>query len=140
MESLIKDERYRENLRKYLRSVLSDKNVVGVVLFGSLARGHQKAFPESDIDLLVIAKSLPADIFKRRMMILDHTKDVFVGVDDIWLTPEELIGGVKGGWGVVLDALADGVILYDAEGVVKNAKALVFRHKRLGSVWMITHE
>ena len=44
-----------------------DENLVSVVLFGSVARGE--AGPDSDIDLLVVCRSLPRGAFRRREVL-----------------------------------------------------------------------
>lgn len=55
-------ERYADLLRAALRD-----NLVSVVLFGSVARGEAR--PESDIDLLVIAETLPEGRFARLRLL-----------------------------------------------------------------------
>lgn len=49
------------------------------------------------------------------------------------MKPKELLNGVDGGWGLLLDALADGKILYDPHGLLKRAKEKVLKkHQRKG--------
>ena len=63
-----------------------------------LAKGLEKPYPESDIDILVIAEGIPKDLFERRIMV-SKLKENYPLIEDIWITPEELIDGIKGGWG-----------------------------------------
>lgn len=133
----LRNAAYREVLERYVRLVLNDGRVVGLILFGSLARGLERPFPESDIDVIVVARGLPKDLFERRCMATRIKKGETL-VEDIWITPEELIEGVRGGWGVLLDALEDGVVIYDKLGVVSEAKSLLKTlFKRLGRVWVL---
>jgi predicted nucleotidyltransferase len=131
----VRDGRYLEDLREYLDEVLKVEGVVLVVVFGSLSRGLAKPYPESDIDILVVARDLPGELAKRR----SHTRGVRrrpLAVEDLWLTPEELLEGIRGGWGVILDAIADGIPLHDPENLYKAAsEAIASRYRRIGKVW-----
>jgi hypothetical protein len=62
----VRDGRYLEDLREYLDGALKVEGVVLVVVFGSLSRGLAKPYPESDIDILVVARDLPGELAKRR--------------------------------------------------------------------------
>lgn len=133
----VRNKAYKEVLERYVRLLLKDEKVVGLVLFGSLARGLEKPFPESDIDVIVVARDLPEDLFERRRMATRVKKGETL-VEDIWITPEELIEGVEGGWGVLLDALEDGIVLYDKLGVISEAKRLLKTlFRRIGRVWVL---
>lgn len=128
---------YEDILKKYVKLILKDAKVVGLILHGSLARGLEKPYPESDIDLIVVAEGIPKDIFERKLMA-SKIKQGEALIEDLWVTPEELIEGVKGGWGVILDALADGVVMYDRIGVIAEAKKIVkSSFKRVGRVWVL---
>jgi predicted nucleotidyltransferase len=137
LESIIKDERYLNDLRRYLSNVLEDGNVVGVLLFGSISKGMAKPYPESDIDLLIVARELPSNIVERRFMALKFKREP-MAVEDIWLTPRELLDGIEGGWGLILDAISDGIIIYDPEGMLRNAKEIVNKkYRRMGRIWLL---
>lgn len=128
---------YEEALRKYLALVLRDGKVTGLILFGSLAKGLEKPYPESDIDILVVAENIPKDLFERRMMAL-KIKEGCPLIEDIWITPEELIDAVRGGWGLILDALEDGIVIYDRNGIIAEAKNILKSNfKRLGRIWIL---
>ncbi|RLI23711.1 hypothetical protein DRO57_08395 [Candidatus Bathyarchaeota archaeon] len=92
----LRNQAYREVLERYVKRVLKDERVVGLILYGSLARGLEKPFPESDIDLIVVARELPEDLFERRLMAT-RIKEGESLVEDLWISPEELIDGVRGG-------------------------------------------
>ena len=109
-----------------------------MILYGSLARGLEKPFPESDIDLIVVARELPEDLFERRLMATRIKKGESL-VEDLWMTPEELIDGVRGGWGVLLDALDDGIVIYDKLGVISEAKRILRTlFRRIGRIWVLS--
>ena len=133
----LRRKEYREHLYKLVHRVLEREDIVGILLFGSVAKGLEKPFPESDIDVLVVARNLPENIYRRRMENLKY-KEGAESVEDIWLTPKELLEGIEGGWGVILDAVADGIIIYDKEGLLKKAKTLVLKKfKRIGKIWVL---
>ncbi len=96
------------------------ENVKAVILFGSIAEDKAKPFPESDIDLLVIAENLPENPVERRMKLLP-LKDEDILIEDIWLTPRELEESIEGGLGVILDALTFGKPLHDPHNIIKTA-------------------
>ncbi|MEM3547107.1 MAG: nucleotidyltransferase domain-containing protein [Candidatus Bathyarchaeia archaeon] len=128
---------YEEALKKYLTLVLRDGRAAGLILYGSLAKGLEKPYPESDIDVLVVAESIPKDLFERRMMALKIKEDCLL-IEDIWITPEELIDAVRGGWGLILDALEDGIVIYDRNGTIAEAKNILkSNYKRLGRIWIL---
>lgn len=133
----LRNRAYREILERCVKHLLKDERVVGLILYGSLARGLEKPFPESDIDLIVVARNLPEDLFERRRMATKIKRGESL-VEDLWMTPEELIDGVRGGWGVVLDALEDGIVIYDRLGVISEAKRLLRSlFKRIGRIWVL---
>lgn len=137
LESMIRDKRYLQDLNRYLSSVLEDKNVVGVLLFGSLSRGTAMPYPQSDVNLLIVAKGLPPNIAERRFIALKYKSEP-MAIEDIWLTPEELLEGIEGGWGLLLDALTDGIILHDPEKLLQTSKEIVARkYKRIGRIWSL---
>lgn len=133
----IRSSKYKEHLNKFIKRILKRSDVIGILVFGSIAKGKEKPFPESDIDILVIAKKLPKNIYERRMRNLKY-KIGAESIEDIWLTPKELINGVKGGWGILLDALTDGIIIYDKEEILNTARKLVKeKFRRIGRIWIL---
>lgn len=54
-----RDKRYEYCFRRYVERVLGRRDILGILVFGSIARGEEKPFPESDIDVLVVAENLP---------------------------------------------------------------------------------
>jgi len=128
-------EPYRTYLKKYAEKLISLENVKAILLFGSLAEGKPKPFPESDIDLLVIAENLPENPSERRLKYLP-LKNGYTIYEDIWLTPRELEEVIKGGWGVILDALTFGIKIYDPYKILEKASRKIPRyHTRIGKIW-----
>ena len=68
------------------------KDLVSIILFGSYARGTAKE--TSDVELLVIAKNLPRNMFKRLSLLDDFVihaiKKYHIRVFPIFYEPEEL--------------------------------------------------
>ncbi|MHA1360484.1 MAG: hypothetical protein ACTSRC_20360 [Candidatus Helarchaeota archaeon] len=89
--------------------------VLGVLLFGSLAKNKEKPFEEalSDVDLIVLAKSLPK--VKERLLFL-RTSSINPRLRVILQSPQEIKGMMtSSGW--LMDALSSGKILYDPQMV-----------------------
>lgn len=96
----------------------ADPRVIGVVLFGSFARGD--AVPGSDADLLIV---LAAD--ERRFLdrIADFLPDTFpIGVDVIPWTLAELQDRVAEGDRFAMAILREGRVLLDREGAVARLR------------------
>ena len=105
-----------EKVVEYLKKKLSD-DLIGLVLFGSAARGEMRE--SSDVDILLIAKNLPE---KRYYRIQFLRKDLpFTGLGHpvcfIAYTPEEFLSGFPSFY---LDLGVDGIILYDTDGFLEE--------------------
>lgn len=120
-----------ESMSQHYRSLLGDR-LVGLVLYGSRARGDAR--PDSDIDLFLLAEGLPADLFERARALqgprLDLTRDPPVSVRA--MTPEEFARDIAP---IDLDIAVDGQILFDPTGVVALRLALVRR--RIGEAGLV---
>jgi predicted nucleotidyltransferase len=106
-------------------------DVRGILLFGSVARNDAKK--QSDVDILVIASGLP-DIKERYGFITVKKPS---RIEDIWMTPDELIEMVDAKTGFVVDALLEGKILLD-DGTVDSLKRL--KAKKLKHGWFIPRD
>jgi predicted nucleotidyltransferase len=124
------------------------KNLVSVVLFGSVARGE--ASVNSDIDLLIVAETLPTGRFARLALLdeverqvqplLDGLEEegISARVSTVLKTRKEAERIVP----LYLDLVEDGVILRDAEGFFRAVLArlrasldqLGARRERLGKI------
>ncbi len=93
--------------------------VQGLLCFGSAARGEARE--TSDIDLIAVIAGLPP-LKERVLERLDHARDFPTRVDCIWMTPEELEGHVRAKAGYVLDAMDEGVILFDPGGLMARTR------------------
>ena len=82
-------------------------NVRSIVPFGSVARNDAKK--QSDVDILVIASGLP-DIMERCDFVTVKKPS---GIEDIRMTPDELVEMVDAKTGLVMDAPLEGRILLD---------------------------
>jgi hypothetical protein len=121
---------YRELADEYTRAVreLFADRLVSICFFGSVVRGE--ATPESDIDVLVVAKGVPNDVGLR----LQETSDIYLElkrseayrklrslgrnalVSAIVLTPEE----AKTHPPIMLDMTEDAFMAYDKDGFLER--------------------
>ncbi len=139
-ETSLKDlnKEYAILIKEYLEKIRN--KATGVILFGSLARGEELPFPKSDIDLIVVAKELPKDLFERAEAVR-NIENFSPLIQSIWMTEGEFIEQFKARAGYLLDAIHDGRIIYDSGFLRKTIPRA--RHelraqgiKRVGSAWI----
>jgi len=114
-----------EKLLDLLLSKLGDK-LVSVIVYGSVARGSARK--DSDIDLLIIAESLPKSRMMRQKLFLSIEGNLEPLMNDLWdkgfyldfspiiLSPEEA-SKIRP---IYLDMVEDSIILYDKNGFFKS--------------------
>lgn len=103
--------------------VVIGANVRAIVLFGSVARGTPNY--ESDIDLLIIADSLPHGHRARRMLAdtVDTrwraSAEAKPELTLVLRTPDE----IRSGFAFLLDIAHEGIVVFDTEGIAKGLLA-----------------
>ena len=143
---------YEDLLKKVVDGVRRcfGKNLVSVVLYGSLARGEVKK--DSDIDLLIISEDLPRERLKRQDIFIKMEGDVdeeikriyekwgcYPYISPILKTREE----AKILSPLYLDMVTDARILYDKadffKGILEKTRielnSLHAKRKRVGKKW-----
>jgi len=128
----LNNEYFSTKLENYLTQLFqSDKEIVGIVLFGSLARGDAIYSEEkrSDIDLIIIFKDneLPEHHRKRSELKLKLMEFSPSGVDSLWMTESEFKNLVQIKTDIILYALDECKILYDPFGLIKKQKESLFK-------------
>ncbi|MEE9376895.1 MAG: nucleotidyltransferase domain-containing protein [Candidatus Lokiarchaeia archaeon] len=128
----ITNEYYSKKIGKYLNQLFQiNKKVIGLILFGSLARGDATYSEErkSDIDLIIIFRDneLPVHHKKRSEIKFKLMELAPSGVDSLWMTEGEFINLVKIKTDIILYALDEGRILYDPVGLIKKQKYNLFK-------------
>ena len=129
---------FEEMINDYVERI-KGLDVRGILLFGSVARNDAKE--QSDVDILVVASGLP-DIKERYGFITIKKPS---RIEDIWMTPDELIEMVDAKTGFVVDALLEGKILLD-DGTVEDARARLkdslkrLNAKKLKHGWFIPRD
>ncbi|MGQ4915115.1 MAG: nucleotidyltransferase domain-containing protein [Candidatus Asgardarchaeia archaeon] len=115
---------FKEKLIKFIDIIFDYVEVEGLLLFGSVARG--KGFPlRSDIDIILISSKLPSFGLERTLLRRKVSKVRPRDVQAIWVTPKELEIMYKRRLGFILDALYEGIILFDKNGFLKKMKELL---------------
>jgi predicted nucleotidyltransferase len=117
-------EPYRFLLERLLELILArlGDDLVSVVVYGSVARGSPKK--DSDIDILIVADSLPESRMKRQELFLEIESPIEPILNDLWdrgfhtdfspiiLSVNEALRIRP----IYLDMVEDAVILYDKDG------------------------
>ncbi|MGQ4891296.1 MAG: nucleotidyltransferase domain-containing protein [Candidatus Njordarchaeia archaeon] len=116
----------------YIRKLSKFVSVTNVLLFGSVARG-EAIINKSDIDLIVIARE-----FSNRKKIFELKRNIRGklpgGIDSIWMGQEEFEGALVGLSGAILDALYEGIILYDEDGFLKKMRERLLKAIEEGEI------
>ena len=128
----LNSEYFSTKLEKFLTQLFQiDKEIAGIVLFGSLARGDAIYSEEkrSDIDLIVIFKDneLPEHHRKRSELKLKIMEFSPSGVDSLWMTESEFKNLVQIKTDIILYALDECKILHDPVGLIKKQKENLFK-------------
>lgn len=129
--SFIENSYFLKKLENYLDQLFrSTKNVEGILLFGSLARGNAVVSDEkfSDIDLLVIFsdKELPVNHNERTNIQIKLMGLTGTGFDSIWMTESEFKNAVKIKSDMILSGLNEGIVLFDPNGLINGKKNELF--------------
>ena len=106
--------------------------VRGIVVYGSVARGD--ATIDSDIDLLLIHGDGPGEADARTTLVTDGFEMLDIEADgataetstrvvsEEWFTLTEFRDALDAGSQFLRNVLDEGIVLYDPEGVVRDAK------------------
>lgn len=120
-----------ESISEFVRRLPSGIGKIhSVVLFGSRARGDNA--PYSDVDVLVVADSLPDSEFERRRLAVDAAKPIFlekyIGISAVMMTKDEVLDGLESFNPMILEMAKDGVIISDDhDGFFSEVKQKVSR-------------
>jgi len=128
----IKNDYFLKTLEEYLTKLFqTNKKIVGILLFGSLARNEATNSQDkvSDIDLLVVFEEgeLPSHPIKRPSLEILLLKLAASGIDSIWMTVVEFKAKVGVKMDVLLSALYEGIILYDPFSLIITEKEKLFK-------------
>lgn len=95
-------------LKSWAESFSHNKDVVGIILFGSLAK--KEATPASDADIVILLRDSKERFDDRIPHFLP--KKIGINVDVFPYTIEEFHSLLKEKWGVAKEALENGILLY----------------------------
>jgi len=112
------NEKIIKKLKKWVKKFSSDKNVLAVVLFGSLSRNE--ATPASDADILILLRDSKERFDNRIPEFLPNR--IGFCVDVFPYTIEEFKNSLKENWGIGKAILNEGIVLYS----FKNKKIKKF--------------
>jgi predicted nucleotidyltransferase/uncharacterized protein (UPF0332 family) len=91
-------------------------NLLSAVLFGSVATG--KSTPESDLDLLLVFNGVPPQTEEIRSQLDSVSKFYQVLIQEHSFTRHEFLEAYGLGDDLIINALAEGVVLYDDEFLI----------------------
>jgi len=124
------EDGYRSDIETYCARIWEryGDRFLGILLFGSLARGEARPYEtlESDIDLIVVIEGLPA-LSKRLLEKIEAERGIHTLVRAIWMTGDDLEGHIRAKAGYILDAFDEGIILYEREGLLTKTRARLAR-------------
>jgi hypothetical protein len=115
---------YLDEVVQHFRALLQER-LVGLVLYGSRARGDARA--DSDVDLFLLAEGLPEDLWERGRLLRFRSaqpRQPDLGIRA--LTPREYARDLSP---LDLDIAIDGRVLWDRDGFTASRLALI--RKRL---------
>ena len=95
-------------LKVWAKKLSRDKNVLAVVLFGSLV--NNEATPASDADILILLKE-SKERFDNRIPHFIPEK-IGLSVDVFPYTLAEFYSSLKENWGIAREVLNQGILLY----------------------------
>lgn len=112
---------FRKIIIEFLQGLSEHVRISNVLLYGSVARG-EAILGKSDIDMIIIAEEFNVakeEIFKLKRKIRGKLPGL---VESIWMSKKEFTEAFEGLSGFILDALYEGIILYDEDGFLKNMR------------------
>ncbi len=124
--SWLNEQSYFLHLTRVVEKLISrlEDNLQGILIFGSLAKGRVAYNTEhqSDIDLLIVAQTLPPNILARAKQDWEILGIEGLGIHAIWHTVAELESLVNAHRAFTFEILRDGKIVYDPTGILKRLK------------------
>jgi predicted nucleotidyltransferase len=130
--SFIKIDYFVSSLTEYLESLFkSEKEIVGIILFGSLATENAEFSSDkiSDIDLLIVFadNQLPIDHRERTNLKLSLMGLTLSGIDSIWMSKSEFKKSIENKRDIILSILDEGIILFDQNNYLRDSKTKLFK-------------
>ena len=128
---------YQKEIEEYTKAVRRALNPKLILLHGSLARGTFGV--GSDVDVLIVAENLPKNPNDRLKLLyeLDRTR---APIDAKAYTPGEVRRMLAKGHPLIMDALADGEVLYADEDYLRELmgtfRAVRKRFRRFERGWI----
>ena len=125
--SFIKEDYFLDILEENLNQLFNiNKNIKGILLFGSLAR-EEAIYSEKkiiDIDIIVIFANneLPTNHNERTNLKIKLMELKDLGFDSIWMTEDEFKHIVDIKADIILSSLSEGKTLFDPENIIKTQK------------------
>jgi len=113
---------FKTMILKFLKKLSRYVKISNVLLYGSVARGGA-IFGKSDIDIIIISPDF--DVTREELFLLKRSiRGKLPGlIESLWLSKSEFISIFRGLSGFILDALYEGIILYDEDGFLRKMRA-----------------
>jgi predicted nucleotidyltransferase len=101
---------YHRDIERYARTILRKLKPRSIILYGSMAKGTYGV--GSDIDLLIISENFPHN-FLDRLKLLNEINPTTAPIEALGYTTEEFEKMLRKKNPIALDALEEGIIIYD---------------------------
>ncbi len=143
LQKKLRDLPRYSSLENYVKTLMKEKGdrVESIVLFGSMAKGNYTKFSDYDLLIIVSRESLS---FKDRLYEYSLYSDGWV--EPFTYTKEEVEKMFREFNPLILDALKDGIIIYDKTGFWKDLKKKFNKLLSSGTItpkkngWIIKHK
>lgn len=116
----LNNEEAISRLKSWAESLSRNKNVLGVILFGSLVK--REATPASDADIVILLRESKEKFDDRIPRFIPEK--IGLSVDVFPYTIEEFQSSLNENWGIAKEALDHGILLYGIQPLAPERQSI----------------